>query len=252
MLADSKRIHSTAIVNPRTKVGLGCMIGHYVVVEDNVEIGKNCAIGCGTVIGTKPFDTKYKGEKSFIKIGENNVIREYVTISRTTGKDKSTISGSNNLLGAYVHIGHNVSIGNNTIITNFSQIGGHCEIGDYANIGGMTGIHQFCRVGKYAMVGACSYLTKDIPPYLLGQGNPFKIYWINLAGLKRQGFSAQTICNLKKAFKIIYHSQYNLSDAIKVICDILPQDKLIRTIAEFIQSSKRGIVQKTERRKTQI
>lgn len=214
---------------------------------DNVRIGKNCKIGVGAVIGVEPFDINFQSEISYVEIGDNNRIGEYVTISRATGKNNKTSIANNNLIGAYVHIGHNVKIGNNVIITNFAQIGGYCEINDYANIGGMTGLHQFCRVGKYAMVGACSYLAKDLPPYFIGQGNPFKVYGVNTVGLRRNGFTTEQINNIKKVYKIIYRSKYCLRDSLKVISDTFHDNPLIKTLLDFIQTSKRGIILKEQR-----
>ncbi|MCX7785453.1 MAG: acyl-ACP--UDP-N-acetylglucosamine O-acyltransferase [candidate division WOR-3 bacterium] len=239
-------INSFSVIMNNAQIGKKCKISPYTIIRDNVKIGNNCIIGSGTVIGSEPFDVNYYGEPSYVEIGDNNTIREFVTISRATGKYNKTLIGNNNLLGAYVHIGHNVIIKNNTVITNFTQIGGYCEIDDYANIGGMSGIHQFCRVGKYAMVGACSYLTKDLPPYLIGQGNPFKVLGVNTVGLKRNRFSSKQISNIKKAYKIIYRSQYCLSDAIKIIKDTLPPEEIIKILLDFIRMSKRGIALKEE------
>ncbi|MEO0091263.1 MAG: acyl-ACP--UDP-N-acetylglucosamine O-acyltransferase [candidate division WOR-3 bacterium] len=245
-MKEIKNFKESSLISPKATIGKNCIIRPYVVIMDNVRIGKDCKIGSGTIIGSEPFDINFKNEISYVEIGDNNTIKEFVTISRATGKYQKTIIGNNNFIGAYVHIGHNAKIGNNTVITNFSQIAGYCEINDYANIGGMSGMHQYCRVGKYAMVGACSYLTKDLPPYFIGQGNPFRVCGVNVVGLKRNGFSAKQIRIIKQVYKIIYHSKYCLTDAIKIIRDTVPNDTVVKVLLEFIQTSKRGIVLKPE------
>ncbi|MDH5186249.1 MAG: acyl-ACP--UDP-N-acetylglucosamine O-acyltransferase [candidate division WOR-3 bacterium] len=253
MIAESALIHKSAIlgkgisvgpfsiISAKSKIGDQVKIGPYVFVDQNVEIGDGCKIGPGVIIGTIPFDVNYKGEVSKVKIGKRNIIGEYTTIHRATGKNKVTLIGDDNFIMAYVHIAHNGKIGNNTVITNGSQLAGYVEIEDFANIGGMVGIHQHVRVGRYSMIGACSYLSKDLPPFLIGQGNPFEVRGLNKVGLRRNKFSQQRITLLNKAYRFIYRSKLNLSQAITKIKKDLPRTDDLEIFLDFIHCSERGI-----------
>jgi UDP-N-acetylglucosamine acyltransferase len=241
MLGNRIKIGPFSIISTKTKIGDNVKIGPYVFIDENVEIGEGCEIGPGVIIGRKPFDVNYKGEKTKVKIGKRNIIGEYTTIHRATGKNKITQIGDDNFIMAYVHIAHNCKIGNHTVITNGSQLAGYVEVEDYANIGGMVGIHQYARVGRYSMIGACSYLSKDIPPYLIGQGNPFTIRGLNKIGLRRNKFSQQRIAILTKAFRFIYRSKLNLTQALLKIKKEFPVNQDLKILLDFIRKSKRGI-----------
>lgn len=253
MIAESALIHksvilgngidvgSFTIISAKTKISDNVKIDPYVFIESNVEIGEGCEIGPGVIIGSPPLDYNFKGESSKVKIGKRNIIREYTTIHRATGKNKLTLIGDDNFIMAYVHIAHNCKIGNNTVITNGSQLAGSVEVEDFANIGGMVGIHQYVRVGRLAMVGACSYLSKDLPPYLIGQGNPFQVRGVNLVGLRRQHFNQKRIALLTKAYRLIYRSKFNLSQALVKIKKELPMTEDLKIFMDFIGKSKRGI-----------
>jgi UDP-N-acetylglucosamine acyltransferase len=253
VIAESAKIDKSAIVgknvqvdnftilSAKTKIGDNVKIGPHVLIEANVEIGEGCEIGPGVIIGSAPLDYNFKGEISKVKIGKRNIIREYSTIHRATGKNKTTLIGDDNFIMAYVHIAHNCKIGNNTIITNFSQLAGYVEVEDNANIGGMVGIHQYVRIGKSAMVGACSYLSKDLPPFLIGQGNPFQVRGLNLVGLRREHFNHKQIALLTKAYRLIYRSNLNLSQALAKIKKELPMTEDLKIFLDFITKSKRGI-----------
>jgi len=238
-------IHPFVIIEDDVKIGKGTEIFPYTVIFKGTEIGKNNKIYHGCLLGLVPFDLKYKGENSFLKIGDNNIIQAYTQISKATGEGNFTIIGNNNFIMAYCHIAHNCQIGNNNIITNHTQIGGHCEIFDYVNIGGNCGIHQYVRIGSYAFVGAFSYLKKDLLPFMIGEGNPFKVFGINTVGLKRANFSKEKIEILKKVYRIIYRSKLNLSQALKYIEENLEKIEEIKLIIDFIKNSKRGICLKT-------
>lgn len=252
------KIHPTAILSPKTEIESGVEIGPYVILEENVkigsgtkifpfahiqgytELGKNCRIFTGAIVGSVPQDLKYKGEKSYLKIGDNNTIREYVTINPGTGEGESTTIGNNNLLMAYVHIAHNCVIGNNTIIANCGTLAGHVIIEDFAVIGGMVGIHQFCRVGKHAIIGGCSKITKDILPFVTADGHPAIPHGLNKIGLKRRNFSEEKIDVLEKSYKIIFRSGLNVSSCLKEL-DKINNCEEIQYIINFIKQSDRGI-----------
>ncbi|MEO0142967.1 MAG: acyl-ACP--UDP-N-acetylglucosamine O-acyltransferase, partial [candidate division WOR-3 bacterium] len=215
--------------------------GSYVLIKSGTRIGKNNKIYSGAQLGTDPQDYHFKGEYSECIIGDNNIIREYATISRATGENNKTIIGDNNFIMTYVHIAHNCKIGNNAVIASGAQIAGYVEINDFAYIGGLVGIHQFCRVGKYAMLGAKSYLNKDLPPYLLAAGNPARVYGINERGLIKNNFTTQEIEEIKVLFRVIYKSRLNLGQALSLLGEEKRVD-FLKDFVEFIENSKRGIL----------
>jgi len=255
----SYSFHPTSLIEEGAQIEEGVKIGPYTIIGKNVKIGKNTEIGAfcviegfteiGTdnkifshaVIGSDPQDLKYKGERSFVKIGDGNLIREFVTINPGTEKDSVTLIGDRNLIMAYSHIAHNCKIGNNCILANCATLAGFVEIEDFAVIGGMVAIHQFCRVGKYSIIGGCSKVVQDIPPYSLCDGHPAEVKGLNLVGLKRRGFSKETINILNKAFKILFFSNLPFSSGFEKI----KQEKLlipeVEVLLEFIKSSKRGV-----------
>jgi len=252
--------HPTAIVDSKAEIDEGVIIGAYciigegvcikrgsklisnVVIEGNTEIGENCTIYPFTSIGLPPQDLKYKGEKTGLTIGNNNIIREYITIHRASvGGDGLTTIGENNFLMAYVHIAHDCKIGSHIIMANAATLGGHVVIEDYAVVGGLTAIHQFTRIGAYAMVGGFSGVGQDIPPYMIASGARAKLFGLNTIGLKRHGFSNTAINELKKAYKILFREKRTLTDAIKKIQEDLPYTDEIKHLIEFIQKNKRGI-----------
>jgi len=255
-----KEIHSTAIISPDVVIEEDTNIGPFCILKDGVqikrgtklisnvimegdtEIGENCTIYPFTSIGLPPQDMKYKGEKTGIKIGNNNIIREYVTIHRASvGGDGQTTIGDNNFLLAYVHIAHDCKIGNSVAMANVATLAGHVVVEDFAVIGGLVAIHQFTRIGAYAMVGGFSGIGQDIPPYMIASGARAKLFGLNTIGLKRHGFSDSTINDLKKAYKILFREKRTLKDAIKKIQEDLPYTDEIKHLIDFIQKNKRGI-----------
>ncbi|MEW6001060.1 MAG: acyl-ACP--UDP-N-acetylglucosamine O-acyltransferase [Nitrospirota bacterium] len=253
-------IHSSAIVSPQAQIGEDVSIGPFciigedvtikkgtklisnVIIEGNTEIGENCIIYPFTSIGLPPQDTKYKGEKTGVKIGNNNIIREYITLHRASvGGDGLTTIGDNNFLMAYVHIAHDCRIGSFVTMANVATLAGHVMVEDYAVIGGLVAVHQFTRIGAYAMVGGFSGVGQDIPPYMIASGARAKLFGLNTIGLKRHGFSDSTINELKKAYKILFREKRTLKDAIKKIQEDLPYTDEIKHLIEFIQKNKRGI-----------
>ena len=219
-------------------------IGSHVIIRSGTVMGKNNHISAGAQIGIDPQDYHFKGERSHCIIGDNNVVREYATISRATGAGNKTVIGNNNFIMTYVHVAHNNVIGNNVVISSVAQLGGHVQIGDFANIGGHAGIHQFCRIGKYAMLGAKSYLNKDLPPFLLASGNCAKVCGLNTTGLLRNLFSWEEIEEIKYIMRLIYHSEQSFAQCKEILekrnsCQA-------HEFLEFIKSSQRGILMKQD------
>lgn len=253
-------IHPAAVVSPDAKIGAGTEIGPYSIIGPDVTIGKNTIIGPHVVIerhtdigdrcrifqfasiGGDPQDLKFKGEKTRVIIGNNNIIREYVTINRSTTADIGvTVIGDNNLIMAYCHVAHNCKLGNNIVMSSGAMLAGHIHIEDFAIIGGMTGIHQFTRIGRHAFIGGASAVAKDVPPFVIAAGNHAKPFGLNIVGLTRRGFQEETLSALKQAYKILYRSSLLLSDALDKIKSEVPDLPEVRQFVEFIEKSERGI-----------
>lgn len=253
-------IHPTAVVHPGALLGDNVTVGPFCIVEDKVEIGNGvtlqsgvllaagtkigaeCAISHGAVIGTQPQDLKFKNEPTGVEIGERTTIREYCTVNRATTASWTTRVGSDCLLMAYTHVAHDCQVGNRVIIANSTQMGGHVHIDDWAIIGGNVGIHQFSRIGAHTMVGAGSYLSKDVPPFVLVGGEHIGFSGINVIGLKRRGFSLETIDTLRALYKLIYRSGLNVTDGLSRAERELPALPEVALVTSFIRASTRGIV----------
>jgi len=254
-------IHPAAIVDPKAEIDEGVDIGPFVVVEKEVrigagskikshvfisegsQIGRNCHIYQFSSIGEAPQAFAYKGEKTLLIIGDNNIIREYVTLNRGTvpGGGK-TVIGNNNYIMAYSHVAHDCNIGNQVILANGATLAGHITIEDYATIGGLSAVHQFCRIGTHAFISGLTGVSLDIPPYMLAAGDRAKLYGLNTVGLKRHHFSEEILRALKKAYRIIFRSTLTLENALKSIEeDPISQIHEVRHLLHFIQHSKRGI-----------
>ena len=230
-----------AFVGSGAKVGRGTIIKKGAVIEGDVEIGENCVI-YASHLGVEPQDLKYKGEKTKVVIGNGVKIREYVTVHRgTEGGGGVTRIGDNVLLMAYVHVAHDVSIGNNAILANAVQLAGHVEVGEFAVIGGLTGVHQFVRIGKHAMVGGASAVDFDVPPFMLAKGNRAKVEGVNLVGLKRRGFSKETIKALKESYEIIFKSGKPLNRALNEVLAKFGTYPEVRELVDFFKNGKRGV-----------
>jgi UDP-N-acetylglucosamine acyltransferase len=228
-------IHPTALVDPKAQLGQDveilpftiieasavvgdrCTIGPSAAVRKWTSVGSDCIISSGVVLGEPPQDRKYQGEESYLTIGNGNQIREYVTLHRASGEGNSTSIGDNNMIMAYCHAGHNVTIGSNISIANGCQLAGHSVIEDYANIGGMCGFHQNVTIGTMSMVGAMSRISRDVPPYSIVEGNPAEVHGLNVIGLERRGVSADSRAGLRKAFRLLFRSEYNVSDALQAV-----------------------------------
>ncbi len=254
-------IHSTAIVSPEAEIAEGVEVGPFSTIGDNVRIGRDTVIGSHVVIdgntaigernrispfvslGLPPQDINYSGEDTKLIIGDDNIIREFVTINRaTTKQDWVTRVGNNNYLMAYAHVAHDCTLGNSIIMSNAATLGGHIEIGDHSIIGGLVAIHQFVRVGAYAFIGGKSAIVKDIPPFMMAAGDRARLYGLNQVGLKRQGFSEEKIHNLKRAYHIIWRDQHLLKEAIEVVRREIPPFDELELLLDFLSNSKRGVV----------
>lgn len=243
-LAPSVQVGAYAVIGEQVKIGPQTTVGSHVVIEGPTEIGANNRIFPGAIIGLEPQDLKYQGAHSWVKIGDNNLIREYVTINRATGEGEITEIGNQILLMAYVHIAHNCVIGDEAVIANNVALAGHVHIEEKVTIGGVLGIHQFVHIGKLAMVGGMSRIDRDVPPYMLVAGNPARVRSLNLTGLKRRGYDSDDITQLKKAFRILYRSSYRLEEALLVLEGLPPSDSLYhlyRFVQDARKSDRRGL-----------
>ncbi|MFH0941253.1 MAG: acyl-ACP--UDP-N-acetylglucosamine O-acyltransferase [Candidatus Omnitrophota bacterium] len=230
-----------AVIGAGVKIAKGVRIGSFCDVKNDVTIGEGTQIFTGAAIGNVPQDLKYDGAKSAIVIGENNIIREYVTVNLSTTEGSRTVIGNNNLIMAYSHIAHDCIVGSHCIIANAGTLAGHVTLEDRVVIGGLVAIHQFVRLGTMSIVGGCSKVVTDIPPYSTCDGHPAKFYGLNLIGLKRAGVSKQAIHALKAAYKIFFQSGLNKKHAIEEIKKNLPTSPEIDHLVEFISTSERGI-----------
>ena len=254
------KIHSTAIVDSKAELDSNVEIGPFciirngvkikkgsrlianVIIEGRTEIGENCIVHPFSSIGFPPQDLKYKGEPTGLVIGDNNIIREYITIHRASvGGDGVTVVADNNFLMAYVHIAHDCKIGSSVIMSNAATLAGHVVVEDHAYIGGLVAVHQFTRIGRHAMVGGFSGIGQDIPPYMMASGARAKLFGPNTIGLKRHGFSDAAVNAIKKAYKILFREKRTLKEALKKIREDVPATDEIRHLVEFIEKNKRGI-----------
>jgi UDP-N-acetylglucosamine acyltransferase len=251
--------HPTAIISPEAKIGKDVEIGPFTVIESDViigegtkiynnvtiksgaRIGKRNTIYQGSVIAALPQDLKFTGEYTELHIGNENIIREFVTISRGTAEKNKTVVGSGSLFMANSHVGHDCIIGNNCIFANSVALAGHVEIEDFVRLGGLVGVHQFVKIGAHAMIGAHSMVVKDAAPFGLYSGNPMTYEGLNLVGLKRAGFDDEKIETLKHSFKLIFNSGLNVTQAIEKIKAELKQTEEIKHLIRFIELSSRGI-----------
>jgi UDP-N-acetylglucosamine acyltransferase len=253
-------IHPTAIVSSKAHLGLRVEVGPFAIIGEGCEVGDDCVIapratlerdvklangvkiGIGSVIGGAPQDLKYAGEPTSVEIGEGTVVREYSTINRGTSHSFKTTVGSNCLLMSYVHLAHDCHIGNGVIIANAVQLAGHVTVDDKATISGLSAVHQFVRIGRYSFIGGCSRVSKDIPPFLKAVGNPVKLYGLNSIGLQRNGFSDDVVRELKRAYRLFFRSDLNLSQAMERAEAELERFPEVVELLQFVDASERGVV----------
>lgn len=255
-------IHPTAIVHPSAQLGRDVEIGPYCLVGENVkiddgtmllanviingwtEIGKDCEIHPFSVIGGTSQDKKFRGERSYVRIGDRTTIREYVTINRGTGLESETVIGADSLLLAYVHIAHNCRIGSGVVMSNNSQLAGHVAVDDGANIGGMVGVHQFVRIGKLAMIGGMARIVKDVMPFMMAEGNPSTIRGLNRVAFKRRDLAQASVDELEEAYQLLLRSNVNLAEAVASLRAKLTTPEGKELLAFLEAKSDRGILKR--------
>ena len=252
-------IHPTAVIHSAAQIGAGCEIGPYCIIGEHVVLGDGCRLHSHVVIdgrttlgkrnevypfaclGLQTQDLKWKGGVTRTVIGDDNTFREYVTVNSATGDGEATIVGSNNHILAYCHIAHNVTLGNHIIMSNVATLAGHVIVEDHAVIGGLAAIHQFCRIGRMAIVGGCSKVVQDVPPFMLADGNPAETRTVNKVGLERNGVSEEAQTALKQAFRILFREGLTISNSLARIEAELPQPPEILHLLQFARSSGRGL-----------
>jgi UDP-N-acetylglucosamine acyltransferase len=253
-------IHPTAIISPRATLGERVEVGPFAMIGDGCEVGDDCVIapratldrdvrlaagvkiGIGSVIGGAPQDLKYGGEPTSVEIGEETVVREYSTINRGTSQSFKTTVGSRCLLMSYVHLAHDCHIGNGVIIANGVQLAGHVTIEDKATVSGLSAVHQFVRIGRYSFIGGISRVSKDIPPFIKAVGNPLRLYGLNSVGLQRNGFPENVVRELKRAYRLFFRSDLNLSQAMARAEAELERFPEVVELVQFVEASERGVV----------
>jgi len=254
------KIHPTAVIDPAAEIGQGTEIGPHCVIGPGVRIGPDCVlqshvviagpseIGEGNIffpfnsIGQRSQDLKYSGEPTYLQIGDRNCFREFCTVNRGTAPESRTTVGNDNNFLAYSHIAHDCSIGNHVIFSNNGTVAGHVVVEDHVIIGGLSGIHQFCRLGLHSIVGGCTKIVQDLPPYMIADGQPAEVRGTNKIGLERHGFSVDQLKQLREAYRIIWRSNLNVKQACETIRSQLQQTAEIQRLLSFIEASQRGII----------
>jgi UDP-N-acetylglucosamine acyltransferase len=255
----TSEIHPTAIVHPRAQIGEGCVIGPYCVVGEHVTLGAQCrlhshvvidghtTLGTGNEIfpfaslGHKTQDLKWKGGVTRTVIGDHNTFRESVTVHSATSDGNATIIGSHNTILAYAHIAHDVRLGNHIVMSNVATLAGHVTVEDYAIVGGLAAVHQFCRIGKMSIIGGCSKVVQDVPPFMLADGNPAQTRTVNKIGLERNGASEEAQTALKQAYKILFREGLTISNALTRIEAEVPMLPEVQHLVQFARTSERGL-----------
>ncbi|OGK11180.1 MAG: acyl-[acyl-carrier-protein]--UDP-N-acetylglucosamine O-acyltransferase [Candidatus Riflebacteria bacterium GWC2_50_8] len=259
-------VHSTAIVHTGAKLHPTVKVGPFAIIGEHVEIGANTSVGAHSVIeghttigednvihpsviiGAPPQDLKYKGERTFVKIGNANHFREFTTVHLAEGEGHSTVIGDGNLFMAYVHIAHNCHVGDYNIMSNCTTLAGHVEIGNRAVLGGFTGIHQFCKVGSMVMIGGMSKIVKDVPPFIKIDGNPARVVGLNAVGLRRNNLSKESIASIKELYKVFFRSEMNVSQVMSKWSELVnAEDENVKLFYNFVKNAKRGVYKRTRR-----
>ncbi len=235
-------ISELAYISPKAQIGKNVTIDAFAYIDDNVIIGDNCHVFPHAVIGCVPQDLKFKGEETWTIIGDNCVLREFVTIHRGTASKGKTVVGNNNLIMAYCHVAHDCVLGNNIIMSNVTQLAGEVEIDDFAIVGGGTLVHQFTRIGSHVMIQGGSKINKDIPPYIIAARDPIAFCGINSVGLNRRGFTPEQIHTIQEVYRILNQSGMNTTQALEHIEATMPQSEERDRILAFVKASTRGIV----------
>jgi UDP-N-acetylglucosamine acyltransferase len=224
------------------EIGEGTWIASHVCIMDGARVGNNCKIFQGAIVGSIPQDLKYKGERTFLEIGDNTVIREYCTLNIGTTANWRTVIGKNCLVMAYAHVAHDCTIGNNVILANNVTLAGHIDIGDYARLGGLTAVHQFVKIGNDVMIGGGSLVRSDVPPFITAAREPLAYAGVNRVGMRRHGYTAKQIDNIRDVYRILFVQGYNFRQAIEQIKLTLPETTERAIILDFLSQSTRGLI----------
>ena len=241
-IAEGVIIEPFATIGADVIIGEGSHVGPNVCIMPGSRIGKNCRIHPSAVIGGDPQDLKFKGEYTTVEIGDNTIIREFVTVNKGTAAKSKTVIGSNCLIMAYVHVAHDCQVGNNVILVSYTALAGEVVIDDHAILGGHSAVHQFCHIGKHVMLSGGSLVRKDVPPYIKAGREPLSYAGVNSIGLRRRAFSNEVICQIQDIYRIIYQKGYNNSQALEVIEAEMPASTERDEILLFLKDSKRGII----------
>jgi UDP-N-acetylglucosamine acyltransferase len=252
-------IHPSAVIHPKSEIGADCVIGPFCVIGEHVTLGRGCKLHSHVVIdghtrlgegnqiypfasiGLQTQDLKWKGGATYTKIGGHNTFREYVTIHSATGDGNATTIGCHNNLLAYSHVAHDVTIGNYVIMSNVATLGGHVAVEDHVVVSGLAAVHQFCRLGKMAIVGGCSKVVQDVPPFMLADGNPAETRTVNKVGMERNGVSEEAQTVIRQAFKILFREGLTIPNAVARIEKELPMCPELQHLLNFVKTSGRGI-----------
>jgi UDP-N-acetylglucosamine acyltransferase len=253
-------IHPTAIISPKAELGTDCEVGPYCIIGDHVTLGDHCRLlhhvnieGYANIgdsnlfhpfstIGTKTQDLKYTGEPTWLEMGDHNEFREFTSINRGTAPGEKTTIGSHNLFLTYSHVAHNCEVGSHCILSNNGTLGGHVIVEDHVIVSGLAAIHQFCRVGQHSMIGGCSKIVQDVPPYFIADGNPASVRAVNVVGLQRRGFTEDQITIIRRARRSLYDENLNTSQALALLEEELGCQPEVQTIINFVRNSQRGII----------
>ncbi|MFN3652871.1 MAG: acyl-ACP--UDP-N-acetylglucosamine O-acyltransferase [Armatimonadota bacterium] len=239
-IADDVVIGPYCVIGRHARIGRGTRLESHVSVEQHTTIGEDCQVRQGAVLGGPPQDHKYRGERTFVQIGNRNIIREFVTIHRATGEGEATRIGDDNMIMAYCHIGHNCWLGNGIMMANSVGISGHCVIEDRVVFGGIVGLHQFVRIGKFAMIGGMSKVVRDVPPFMMADGRPTQLVGLNVLGLRRSGMPPRVRAGLKQAFRLLYQSNLNLTQGIEAAYNEVEPSEERDYLLEFLTNIRHG------------
>ncbi|NJK93481.1 MAG: acyl-ACP--UDP-N-acetylglucosamine O-acyltransferase [Blastochloris sp.] len=253
-------IHHTAIISPTAQLprdieigpyciiggdvtlGSGCHLTHHVSLQGPSTFGKNNLFHPFCSIGNKTQDLKYSAEPTFLEVGDHNEFREFVTVNRGTGPNEKTIIGSHNLFLTYSHVAHDCQVGNHCIFSNNGTLAGHVIVEDHVIISGLAAVHQFCRLGQHSLIGGCTKIVKDVPPFMIADGNPAEVRAVNEIGLQRREFTEDQIQTIRKAHRCFYDPKLNTSQALQALADEFSGSAHVQTLIDFVKSSQRGVI----------
>lgn len=252
-------LHPTAVIDPGAELGRDVEVGPYAVIGAHVRIGAGTTVGAHAIVdgyttlgekvrvfpnaavGLEPQDLKFAGERTYLRVGDRTVIREFATLNVATSPEEATVVGSDCLLMAYSHVAHNCSVGNHVIMANSANLAGHVTVEDYVTVGGVTAVHQFVRIGCHSFIGGASRIPQDVAPYTLVAGNPVRLAGLNLIGLRRRGFDPDTLEALEMAFRFVYRSKMLVGEAVAAAREQVPQKPEVVRFLDFVEQSRRGI-----------